>query len=68
MAVFIFVLMFCGMAVVISLLMAWPTMWLWNYCIVEAITVARPINYWVAFWIFFTLSICNYKPTDKDSK
>lgn len=33
----------------ISLLMAWPFMWLWNGAVVEALTIAKPITYWVSF-------------------
>lgn len=36
---------------VISLLMAWPFMWIWNYAMVSAVTFAKPITYWVAFWL-----------------
>jgi hypothetical protein len=37
--------------VLISLLMAFPFMWIWNYAVVSAVTVVKPIGYWVAFWL-----------------
>lgn len=45
-----------GVAVIVvlalaSLVMTWPFMWVWNYAIVSAISVANPISYWVAFWL-----------------
>lgn len=48
--------LFIGLAVIaviggLSLLMAWPFMWLWNYAVVSAVTIAKPIGYWVAFWL-----------------
>lgn len=35
----------------LCLLVAWPFMWVWNYAVVSAVTIAKPINYWVAFWL-----------------
>jgi len=32
----------------IALLFAWPFMLAWNYAVVAAINVARPIDYWTA--------------------
>lgn len=31
--------------------MALPFMWIWNYAVVQAVTFANPIDYWVAFWL-----------------
>lgn len=41
----------------VALLMAWVFMWLWNGAVVEALTVAKPIEYWTAFWLTFFLGI-----------
>lgn len=40
----------------LSLLTAFPFMWLWNYAVVGAITVAKPIEYWVAYWLMTFVS------------
>ena len=57
------VLLFCGVLVVaiaaacvLSLLLAWPFMWLWNYAVVAAITVAKPIAYWTAVCLMMFMS------------
>lgn len=42
--------------IVIMLLATWPFMWVWNYAIVSAVSVAKPIDYWVAFWLMGFLS------------
>jgi hypothetical protein len=51
---FIGMLLFCAG---LSLLFAWPFMWLWNYAVVEAIEVCNPIEYWVAFWLMWFISL-----------
>lgn len=40
-----------------SLAIALPFMWIWNYAVVSAIEIARPITYWPAFWLAFFLSM-----------
>lgn len=35
----------------IMLLCAYPFMWIWNYAVVGAISVAKPIDYWTSFWL-----------------
>jgi hypothetical protein len=42
---------------VICMLLAWPFMWMWNYAVVQAISVANPISYWPAFWLMAFISI-----------
>lgn len=44
-------------AIVVFLLAAFPFMWIWNYSIVAALTVAKPINYSVAFWFMVFISL-----------
>lgn len=44
-------------AAVISLLLAWPFMWMWNYAAVAALTVAKPITYWPAFCLMWFISL-----------
>ena len=36
----------------LGLLIAYPFMWIWNYVMVEALTVTGPISYWEAYWLF----------------
>ncbi len=42
---------------IMSLIMAFPIMWLWNYAVVIAITIAKPITYWVAFCLLLISGI-----------
>lgn len=49
MIVLVAILGLIAVVVGIALLMAWPFMWGWNYAVVSAISVANPIDYWVAF-------------------
>lgn len=39
------------------LLLAYPFMVMWNYAVVEAVSVARPITYWPAFCLMMFLSL-----------
>lgn len=41
----------------VCLLLAWPFMWLWNYAVVQAISVTNPITYWPAFWLMLFISL-----------
>ena len=41
----------------ITLVLAFPFMWLWNYAVVAAISVAKPIDYWVAYCLMLFLNI-----------
>jgi hypothetical protein len=34
-----------------SLIMAFPFMLIWNYAVVSALTCAKPIGFWVAYWL-----------------
>jgi hypothetical protein len=40
-----------GMIIVIAVLMAWPTQWLWNNALIEAIDGLNPIGFWQALGI-----------------
>lgn len=42
----------------LCLLLAWPFMWIWNYAVVSALTVAKPITYWPAFWLSVFIGMC----------
>lgn len=44
-------------AILASFLIAWPFMLIWNYAVVSALTIAKPINYWVAFWLMLFISL-----------
>ena len=39
-----------------GLLLAWPFMWLWNYAMVEAISIAMPLTYWPAYCLLLLVS------------
>lgn len=51
-------------AVVLALITAWPTQWLWNECLVPAIDSVNPIGFWQAFGLNILFSLMfNAKPT-----
>ncbi len=35
-----------GMIIVIAVLMAWPTQWLWNNALIGAVDGLNPIGFW----------------------
>jgi len=43
-------------AVVVTVILAWPTQWLWNNALVGAIDGINPISFWQALGITF---LCN---------
>jgi hypothetical protein len=50
----------------ISLLMALPTMWLWNTCLEPAVDGVNTISFWQALGLNFLFSIL-FKSTQKSS-
>ena len=40
-----------GMVVVVGVLLAWPTQWLWNNALVGAVDGVNPIGFWQALGI-----------------
>jgi hypothetical protein len=40
-----------GVIIVIAVLMAWPTQWLWNNALIGAIDGLNPIGFWQALGI-----------------
>jgi hypothetical protein len=40
-----------GMLVVVAILLAWPTQWLWNHALVGAVDGLNPIGFWQALGI-----------------
>ena len=56
MKIIVALLSFVIAVVIISLILAWPFMWLWNGAVVEALTVAKPIGYWVSFCLIIFVS------------
>lgn len=40
-----------------SIIMAWPTQFLWNSCLVPAVTFAKSISFWQACGLNFLASI-----------
>jgi len=55
--------------VILALILAWPTQWLWNSCLVPAIDAVNPIGFWQAFGLNILFSLMfNAKPTTPNSK
>ncbi len=54
----------------ICFVIALPFMLLWNFAVVSAISVAKPISYWVAFWLmlFFSLFVVGTNSGSKSDK
>ena len=46
-----------GMLVVVAILLAWPTQWLWNNALVGAVDGINPITFWQALGINFLCGI-----------
>tara|TARA_Y100000034_G_C6909389_1_gene423344 strand:- start:2686 stop:2907 length:222 start_codon:yes stop_codon:yes gene_type:complete len=57
------VVLICGL----SLLMAFPFMWMWNYAVVAALTIANPISYWPAFCLMFFIGLFLAKSNSSSS-
>ena len=56
-------------AIVLALLTAWPTQWLWNECLGPAVSSVNPIGFWQAFGLNILFSLMfNAKPTTPNSK
>ena len=49
--------------VILALILAWPTQWLWNECLVPAINAVNPIGFWQAFGLNVLFSIMFNKNT-----
>ncbi len=49
-------------ALFIGFLMAWPVMMLWNGCLVDAITIVKPIG-WLQAWGITILASFLFKST-----
>jgi hypothetical protein len=45
-----------AVAIITAIVMAWPTMWLWNNALVGAVRGINPIGFWQALGITF---LCN---------
>ena len=46
------------MCVIVCLLFAFPFMWAWNYAVVEAVSVAKPVGFWEALCLMVFVSMC----------
>ena len=46
-----------AIAVVCCFVLAWPFMWMRNYAVVSAVSVANPISYWPSFWLMVFISL-----------
>jgi len=51
-----------GLVVIVSFLMAGPIMLLWNYCLVDAVTVFKEIG-WLQAWGISVLASFLFKTT-----
>lgn len=68
-APFAFAFLLILSAIALALLTAWPTQWLWNECLVPAISSVNPIGFWQAFGLNILFSLMfNAKPTTRNSK
>ena len=47
----------CCFAFAVTFVLAWPFMWFWNYAVVAALSVAKPIGYWNAYVLMWFLSV-----------
>ena len=50
-----------GTLIVVAIIMAWPTMWLWNNCLVGAVDGIHEIGFWQALGITFLFNAL-FKP------
>ena len=56
-------------AVVLALITSWPTQWLWNECLVPAVSSVNPIGFWQAFGLNILFSLMfNAKPAIPNRK
>ena len=53
-----------GMIIVIAIVMAWPTQWLWNNALIGAIDGLNPIGFWQALGINILFNML-FKPNSK---
>jgi len=54
--------------VILALILAWPTQWLWNSCLVPAIDAVNPIGFLQAFGLNVLFSIMFNKNTVNPKK
>jgi len=55
-------------ALLIGLIMAYPMMWLWNTCLVPAVTFASPITFWQTWGLYILTQWFFTKSTTKSEK
>jgi len=48
-------------AVIIGLITGYPIMWLWNNCLVPAIPIICPINFWQAIGLKILLQFLTHR-------
>ena len=51
-----------GLALFVGFLLAWPVMMLWNGCLVDAVTIVKPIG-WLQAWGIAVLASFLFKST-----
>lgn len=52
----------------VCLAIAYPFMWIWNYALVQALTIVKPIDYWIAFWLMMTILLFYVGPKNARTK
>lgn len=62
--IFVYLLGVCVMALVL----AWPTQWLWNICLVPAIDAVNPITFWQSLGLIILASLLFNSTTPKRIK
>jgi hypothetical protein len=59
--------MVIGLLLVLAVILAFPIMWLWNYCLVPAIpTILVKIGFWQALGIKVLVGLIGYSSSSKD--
>ena len=61
-AALIIMLGMVGLALFVGFLLAWPVMMLWNGCLVDAVTIVKPIG-WLQAWGISILASFLFKST-----
>jgi hypothetical protein len=57
-----------GVALVTTVIVAWPIQWLWNNALVGAVDGINPIGFWQALGITFLCNVLFKNSTNTNSK
>ena len=61
-------LMVIALLVLISVIVAFPIMWLWNLCLVPAIPMLAKITFWQALGMKVLIGLLSYSSSSSSSK